>query len=731
MKKRIFKSFIFVFTVSVLISLFVFCGSAKNVKKNGFTFDVQKNKVTVVSYSGTAKKVKIPNKVNGVPVTAIGNECFWQVRTMNVLSIPSTVTEIGISAFNECTGLKKIVLPKELKTLGSAAFWYCTNLETVVFDTKAEKIGKDAFRGCDKVTVYAVSGTGAEKYLQKNKIKSGVTYPTSISVQKSMKMTGGKTRTLKFVVSPADTYYTALSVSTTNKAVADVSPEGIVSSFNCGNATITVSVKGNDKVFAKCNVKVFPAKPSNLKQTKYTVSSATISWTKVTGATEYKITRYDAAKKKWVALGSTEKTTYTVKQLKKGEEAKIRVRSIFKSGKTQVLGGIASITVSAKNNSPVTALKQISSTVDSATISWKAPKGAEKFSVVLLDKNNKEQGRFETAKTSFTVSGLSYSATYKVKVCAVYKNGNKAYNGKYTELSVKAMAPTKVSALKISGITDSDITISWNKVSSASRYYIYIYNEEKKAFTLCGSTDKTSFALTDLDAETTFKLKVCAAFSGTKGADVIGPGAEISAKTAVRSIPKTKEEALSVFINAFNSMNTQKNFSLFETRSFKNAAVLPDSKEYQNILSSFDNSGKADYNFVGGVESEKKLTLEKLLPAMNGKLSLSSQEQKDCSVEYHGDGNGFFIELTLPADKADKSLASSFVTLPDWNAIAKAQGVSLTSVDYSKVTVSAKVNAGKLDTLSVSVPFTATGANGKTVFTIGGTSEYEYIFLWN
>ncbi len=731
MKKRIFKSFIFAFAVSALITLFVFSGSAKNVKKNGFTFDVQKSGVTVVSYSGTAKKVKIPAKVNGVPVTAIGNECFWQARTITVLSIPSTVTEIGISAFNECTGLKKIVLPKELKTLGSAAFWYCTNLETVVLDTKAEKIGKDAFRGCDKVTVYAVSGTGAEKYLQKNKIKSGVTYPTSISVQKSMKMNSGKTRTLKIVVSPADTYYTALSVSTTNKAIADVSPEGIVSSFNCGNAVITVSAKGNDKVFAKCRVKVFPAKPADLKQTKFTASSATISWTKVAGATEYKITRYDTAKKKWVALASTDKTTYKVKNLKKGEEAKLRVRSIFKSGKTQVLGGIASITVSAKNNAPVTALKQVSNTVDSVTVSWKAPAGAEKFTAVLLDKNNKQLSRAETTKTSLGFSGLSYTAAYKVRVSAVYKNGNKTYNGKYTELSVKAMTPVKVSALKTSGVTDSDITVSWSKVSSASRYYIYIYSEEKKIFTLAGNTDKTSFTLTDLDAETTVRIKVCAAFARTESTDLIGPGAEVSAKTAVRPIPKTKQEALSVFIKACGNMNSQKNFSVFESRSLKNTAVLPDTEANRSILSSIDSSSKADYNFVGGIETGKKLSLSALIPAMNGKLSLSTQEQKDCDIEYHGDGNGFFIELTLPAAQADKSLASSFVSLPDWNAISKAQGKTFSSVDYSKFTVSAKVNAGKLDTLSVSVPFTVAGNDGKAVFTIGGTLEYEYIFLWN
>lgn len=732
MKKRIFKSFIFVFAVSALITLFVFSGSAKSVKKNGFTFDVQENGVTVVSYTGKAKKVTVPKKVEGIPVTKIGNECFWQIRTMKTLSLPSSVTEIGESAFNECTGLKKVVLPKELKSLGSAAFWYCTNLETVVFDSKAEKVGKDAFRGCDKVTVYAVSKTGAEKYLKSVKtVKYGLTYPTEITVRKVLRINSGKTRTLKVTVKPENTYYSAVSVSTTNKAIADASPQGIVSAFNCGTAVLTYSIKGNEKVAAKCKVTVNPAKVTDLKQTKCTVSGATIAWKKAAGATEYKLTRFDAAKKKWIDIASTDKTVFTVTGLKKSEEVKVRVRSIFKSGKTEIPGGIASITVSARNNSPVKSLKQTQAFVDSITVSWKAVPGAEKYRVILQKANGEQISRTETIRTDCTFEELSPSASFKIKVRAVFKNGEKSYVGKVSEISAKTVSPEKVSALKAGSVTDSGFTLTWSKVSLASKYYIYIYDDAKKAFSLAGKTDKTSFTLSALEPESEVKVKVCAVYLKASGGELIAAGTETTAKTASRPIPKTSEEALSVFIKAFNKTSEEKNFSLFETRKIENGNVLPSEDKYRKLLSSVEPNSVNNYNFISGTETSRKLPLSSVVPTMNGKLSLSQEDIKKCSVSYRGDGNGFFIEITLPAAEKENVLLSSFSKLPDWDSISKSQGVSFSTVAYDKAVITAKVNDGKLDTFSVSSAFTAAGTDGKTAFTIGGTLLRDYIFLWN
>lgn len=732
MKRRIFKAFVFSFAVTVIASLFVFFGSAKSVRKNGFTYDVQKNSVTVVSYTGTAKKVKVPKKVNGVPVTAIGNECFWQARTITVLSLPDTITKIGESAFNECTSLKKIVLPKELKELGASAFWYCTGLETVVLDRNVQKVGKDAFRGCDKVTVFATDGTGAYSQLQKlGTVELALTYPTEINLRKSLKVTSGASKTIKLSASPSGTYYNKLNVSTSNKDVFDLSSDGSYLAGGCGKAVVTVSVKGNENVKATCRVTVKPAKPAELKQSGRTVSSATITWEKAKGATEYKLTKFDTAKKKWVSLASTEKTTYTLKQLKKGESVKLRVRSVFKQGKTTILGGIASVSVAAKNNAAVTKLRQTAKTIDTVTIKWNAPVGAEKFTVVLQDKNGKELTKAETLKPEFTFDGLESCATCTAKVRAVYTNGGKEENGKVASLTVKTLVPEKITSLKASGVTDSGATLTWNALSGASRYYIYKYSSEKNAFVSVASTEKTSFSLTALEPETTTKLRVSPAFTKSDGKLVVTEGTEISVTTEPRPIPKTKEEAVANFVKAFNNTCNQKDFSLFETTVLTETSLLPKKDEIQNILAAVDNSSKSDYNFSGGTETTKKQSLSALVPVMNGKLSISQEVADRCAVDFYGNGNGYYIELTFPATDENADFASIFATLPNWSEIEKEKGVNFSSVEYAETTVRAKVNGGRLDDIFVRVPFTAAGTSGSTVFTIGGTFESEYIFLWN
>ena len=173
------------------------------------------------------------------------------------------------------------------------------------------------------------------------------------------------------------------------------------------------------------------------------------------------------------------------------------------------------------------------------------------------------------------------------------------------------------------------------------------------------------------------------------------------------------------------------NFSLFETKKINNGKVLPSEEKYRSLLSSVQPEKTAGYSFVSGTETEKKLSLSSVIPSMNGKLSLSDEDKKSCTVDYRGDGNGFFIEITLPSAGKENALLSSFASLPDWSAIAKTAGVSFSTVAYDKAVITAKVNAGRLDTFSVSADFTAAGTEGKTAFTIGGTLFSDYIFLWN
>ncbi len=73
------------------------------------------------------KKVVIPSKYDGKPVTSIGNGAFEDCDLLVEIKIPNSVTKIGSGAFSGCLDLAKIKLPDSLTHIGSAfgsTAWY-------------------------------------------------------------------------------------------------------------------------------------------------------------------------------------------------------------------------------------------------------------------------------------------------------------------------------------------------------------------------------------------------------------------------------------------------------------------------------------------------------------------------------------------------------------------------------------------------------------------------------
>ena len=107
-------------------------------------------------YLGKGGKVKIPDKLDGHPVTAIGDYVFSGYE-ITELTVPKGIKSIGTDAFNQCEKLSRVSLPAGLKTIGDRAFECCGALKSITIPDSVTEIGEMAFFMCCKLTSVKLS----------------------------------------------------------------------------------------------------------------------------------------------------------------------------------------------------------------------------------------------------------------------------------------------------------------------------------------------------------------------------------------------------------------------------------------------------------------------------------------------------------------------------------------------------------------------------------------------
>lgn len=109
--------------------------------ESDFIYSISNGEVTITGYKGIDTEVVIPDTIEGVPVTSIGNRAFQYCRNLTSITIPNSVTSIGSShygsdgAFYGCTSLTSITIPDSVTYIGPETFLCCTSLTNITVDT--------------------------------------------------------------------------------------------------------------------------------------------------------------------------------------------------------------------------------------------------------------------------------------------------------------------------------------------------------------------------------------------------------------------------------------------------------------------------------------------------------------------------------------------------------------------------------------------------------------------
>lgn len=80
------------------------------------------NTAVITEYTGSESTVKIPEKLDGHKVVALGSGSFYYNETVTNVTIPSSVETIYASAFEGCSKLEKITIPNTVWEIYPGAF---------------------------------------------------------------------------------------------------------------------------------------------------------------------------------------------------------------------------------------------------------------------------------------------------------------------------------------------------------------------------------------------------------------------------------------------------------------------------------------------------------------------------------------------------------------------------------------------------------------------------------
>lgn len=118
---------------------------SEGVTGGSITFD--KATGTVIGCDSTVTSAVIPEEIEGIKVTAIGDSAFAG-SGITEISIPDSVASVGSSAFSNCTSLVKVNIGKGVTAIPEKCFYNCHYLKEVTNAENITLVDNQAFYDC-------------------------------------------------------------------------------------------------------------------------------------------------------------------------------------------------------------------------------------------------------------------------------------------------------------------------------------------------------------------------------------------------------------------------------------------------------------------------------------------------------------------------------------------------------------------------------------------------------
>ena len=151
----------------------------KNLKK--ITIPVSVKKIAYNPFIGCENLLNINISADHPTFAFIDNILIYKPEKKIVIylstskeskyKIPDEIESIGDRAFSDCKNLTEITIPDSVQSIRYSAFSGCDNLKKINIPASVDTIGEYAFEDCDNITVTVEKGSFAEKYCKENNTK--------------------------------------------------------------------------------------------------------------------------------------------------------------------------------------------------------------------------------------------------------------------------------------------------------------------------------------------------------------------------------------------------------------------------------------------------------------------------------------------------------------------------------------------------------------------------------
>ena len=102
----------------------------------------------ITDYTGSATNLTLPSRLDGYPVTSIGDNSFRSCSTLESVTISNSIINLGDYAFYDCVSLESITIPNGVTSIGYSAFFSCDSLESITIPDSVTNIEYAAFGNC-------------------------------------------------------------------------------------------------------------------------------------------------------------------------------------------------------------------------------------------------------------------------------------------------------------------------------------------------------------------------------------------------------------------------------------------------------------------------------------------------------------------------------------------------------------------------------------------------------